>query len=159
MARSFAERWARKERELGMAAIAAKMVRCGSDYLPDSAAPCLTFDRASKPAAIWTVFGSPVEWSAIERKRLAKYKMIGSDGAANPICIEEPTGTVLLLDHENRFRSVQFVNTNVSKLAECLLAYMGQEDGDSFRSAVAKIDPPAIAEKTFWWHEANFVGK
>ena len=80
--------------------------------------------------------------------------MIGSDGAGNPICLESTTGAVVLLDHEDWFRTRQFVNSNVHQLAECLLAYMGEHDPDRFRSALRRVDPAALAEKSFWWHEA-----
>ena len=85
--------------------------------------------------------------------------MIGSDGAGNPICIEQGSGAIVLLDHEDLFRTRQFINSGVSHLAECLLAYMGaymgETDADRFRSAVRAIDPPALAEGSFWWHEAG----
>ena len=80
--------------------------------------------------------------------------MIGSDGAGNPICVEQGTGAVVLLDHEDRFLTRQFVNSGVSQLAECLLAYMGERDPERFRGVVRAIDPAALAERSFWWHEA-----
>lgn len=52
----------------------------------------------------------------------------------------------------------QYVNSSVSQLAECLLAYMGEEDAEQFRSAMQTIDPPALAEGSFWWHEAEGIG-
>ena len=103
MADSFAERWARKEREYGFEVVAAKMVPCGSVLLPDSAGPCVTFDRAARPLPIWEVFVSRADWSSAERRRLRDYRMIGSDGAGNPICVEQATGSVVLFDHEDRF--------------------------------------------------------
>lgn len=153
MAESFAERWSRKERDCGYEAIASPLVACGSDVLPAEAAPCLTFDRATRPAPLWQVFGIPSQWSGTERERLAPYQMIGSDGAGNPICIENGTGAVVLLDHEDRFRTRQFVNSSVRHLAECLLAYMGEHDPERFRTAVTAVDPAALIERSFWWHE------
>jgi hypothetical protein len=84
--------------------------------------------------------------------------MIGSDGAGNPICVEKGTGAVVLLDHEDWFRTRQFINSSVRQLAECLLAYMGEQDPDRFRAAIKAIDSAAIAEGTFWWHEAAVIG-
>jgi hypothetical protein len=130
------------------------MVACGPDLLPAEAAPCLTFDRATRPVPLWEVFGSPAQWSAAERERLAPYRVIGSDGAGNPICVEQDTGAVVLLDHEDRFLTRQFVNSGVRHLAECLLAYLGERQPDRFRVAVQAIDPEALAERSFWWHEA-----
>ena len=84
--------------------------------------------------------------------------MIGSDGAGNPICVEEGFGVVVLLDHEDRFRSRQFVNSSVGQLADCLLAYMGERQTEQFRAAVLSIDAEALAEGSFWCHEAAGVG-
>jgi hypothetical protein len=158
MPESFAERWSRKERECAFEAVASEMVACGSDVLPVEAAPFLTFDCGAQPVLIWEVFGIPSQWSGAERERLAPYQMIGSDGAGNPICVERGTGAVVLLDHEDRFCTRQFVNSSVRQLAECLLAYMGERDPERFRSAVRAIDPAALAERSFWWHEAAGLG-
>lgn len=153
----FADRWNRKWSACGYEDVGIEMVGCGSDVLPDSAAPCLTFDRAATPVPIWKVFGIPSQWSEAERERLAPYRVIGSDGAGNPICVEEGS-VVVLLDHEDRFHTRQFVNTSVGQLAECLLAYMGERQPERFRAAVALIDPAALAEQSFWWHAADGLG-
>jgi hypothetical protein len=155
---SFAERWARKERECGFESCPAKMITCGLGLLPDSAAPFVTFDRAARPVPIWEVFGATADWSPADRERLARYRMIGADGAGNPICLEQATGQVVLLDHEDRFRTVQFVNSGIRQLAECLLAFMGEQDPDRLRKAIAQIDPAALGERGFWWHEAHSLG-
>jgi hypothetical protein len=84
--------------------------------------------------------------------------MIGSDGAGNPICVEQGTGEIMLLDHEDWFRTRQFVNTSVRQLGECLLAYMGEQEPERFRQAVRRIDPAALAKGSFWWHEAECLG-
>jgi len=80
--------------------------------------------------------------------------MIGSDGSGNPICVEQTSGVVVLLDHEDWFRTRQFVNSSVRQLGECLLVYMGEQQQDRFRSAVWGMDATALAEGSFWWHEA-----
>jgi len=61
------------------------------------------------------------------------------------------------LDHEDWFGTRQFVNSSVRQLAECLLAYMCENDPARFRSAVQAIDPAALADGSFWWHEANML--
>ncbi len=155
MGESFAERWSRKELDCGFGDIGSKMVACGADLLPDSAAPCVTFQEAARPVPIWEVFASPSDWSPADRERLAPYRMIGSDGAGNPICVVNGTGAVVLLDHEDWFRTCQFVNSSVRQLAECLLAYLGEQDSERFLAAVRSIDPAALAERAFWWHEAE----
>ncbi len=154
----FADRWNHKWAACGFEDVGISIVTCGADFLPDSAAPCLSFDRAVQPAPIWEVFGIASQWSGAERDRLAPYRVIGFDGAGNPICVELPTGAVVLLDHEDRFRTQQFVNSSVRQLAECLLAYMGEKNPDRFRAAVRDVDPAALAERSFWWHAAAGLG-
>jgi hypothetical protein len=153
MGESYADRWKRKERELGWEDTEIEMVGSGEWVLPSEAAPCLTFQEAVRPQPIWDVCGIPSHWSAEERGRLASYRVIGSDGSGNPICVEAASGAVWLLDHEDGW-SVQFVNTGVPQLAECLLAFCGERSPERFRSAVRSIDPPALAEQSFWWQAA-----
>jgi hypothetical protein len=154
MAKSFAERWAQKEADLGRDD-STTMIEFGPDILPIDAAPFLSFDDAENPQSICDVFNN--NWSAADRDRLAAYIMFGSDGSGNPICVDENSKRVMLLDHEDRFNTIQFVNTSVSKLGECLLAYMGEIDPERFRAFVRKIDTPAMEEGTFWWHEAACI--
>ncbi len=154
MREGFAERWRDKRRACGLDPTDSELVEFDGWVLPGVAAPCLTFERAAKPVPIWEVYASPSDWSAQDRARLAPYRMIGSDGAGNPICVEEGSGTIYVLDHEDWFQTRLFVNSGVRQLTECLLAYLGEQDPERFRSAVREIDPPAIAEGTFWWCEA-----
>ncbi|MEX0677906.1 MAG: SUKH-4 family immunity protein [Pirellulales bacterium] len=154
MDETFADCWNRKRSNLGFKDIETEFIDCGGHVLPRDAAPCLVFDMAARPAPIWEVFGIPSDWSPADRERLAACRMIGSDGAGNPICVELGTGVVVLLDHEDWFRTRQFVNTSVQKLAECLLAYIGQQESERFRSAAQAIDPAAFAVGSFWWHDA-----
>ena len=158
MGESFDVRWDRKWSACGFPDIGIQFVACGGDVLPDSAAPSLDFARAAAPAPIWEVYGRGSHWSHAERERLAAYRVIGSDGAGNPICVDRDSGAVVLLDHEDGFRTRQFVNGTVAQLAESLLAYMGERDPEQFRSAVNRIDLDALAEGAFWWHEATGVG-
>ena len=155
MAESFAERWARKEHECGLDTIAATMVPCGADWLPDSTAPRLTFRQAAEPAPVWEVYADSSDWTQLDRELLAAYKVIGSDGSGNPICLDEGSGAVVILDPDYRFRALQLVNSSVRQLGECLLAYLGEQDGGRFRAAVEAIDPAALAERSFWWREAE----
>lgn len=149
MDNSFRDRWNRKWSLLGFQDIGNEFLDCCSDMLPSEAAPCLSFDYASEPALIWRVFGTPSQWSADVRARLDPCRMIGSDGAGNPICLEFNSGAIVLLDHEDRFHIRQFVNGSVRQLAECLIAYMGEHDSDRFRAAIQPIDAAALAEGHF----------
>jgi hypothetical protein len=155
MSETFADRWAIKERDCGLAAIASEMVACGEWTLPRDAAPCLTFDRVGQMPLVSEAYGIPSHWSDADRTRLAPYRMIGFDGAGNPLCLEQGSGAIWLLDHEDRFRHRQFVNSGIPELAECLLAYMGKREPERFRSAVWAVDPPALDESSFWSQEAS----
>jgi hypothetical protein len=158
MAESFAERWAAKEREHGLESIAARMIPIGTDVLPHSAAPCVSFEEADHPRPIYDTFASPSDWSPDDLLRLRSFPMIGSDGAGNPICLNQNTGEVVLLDHEDWFRTQMFVNSSIKQLSECLLAYLGEDDRDRFLSFVAEVDPRAIQERSFWCHESADLG-
>lgn len=81
--------------------------------------------------------------------------MIGSDGAGNPICVNAETNEIWLLDHEDHFRTRQFVNSSLSCLSESLLAYMGETDANRFRLSISEIDPPAAKNGAFWYCEAD----
>jgi len=158
MTTDFASRWIEKENKFGYA-FATKMVRCGDFYLPDEAAPCLSFKDADKAVPICSVYDAVDQWSALETERLTEFRVIGSDGSGNPICTCQSESSVVLLDHEDRFRSTQFVNSSIDRLAECLLAYMGEQDHDAFCEAVQRIDPPALFMGSFWWYEANNISE
>lgn len=149
---SFAERWHSKAGNR-----ATHLVACAQDLLPESAAPCVNFEMAARPKPLWEVFGSPRSWPPADRERLELYRMIGSDGAGNPICREQLHGTVVLLDHEDHFHTCQFVNSTVAQLAECLLAYMDEHDAERFRAAVRRIDSEALSEGSFWTFEAAWL--
>jgi hypothetical protein len=155
MSKTFAERWRRKELDCGYGDNASKMVACGGDVLPEDAAPFLSFKEAAHPLPIYEVYWA--DWSSADCERLDGYRMIGADEADNPVCIEQATGAVVSLDHEDQFYTRQFINSSVRQLAECLLAYMGENDATRFRAAVQAIDPAAMAEERFWWYEANMV--
>jgi hypothetical protein len=60
-----------------------------------------------------------------------------------------------MLDHEDYFRTRQFVNSSVQLLAECLLVCMGERDASRLLAAVEQLDHPAAAKKTFWREAAT----
>ncbi len=153
MEESLITRWKIKEQECGIDGVTPKMICIGTDFLPDTAAPCLSFKEAAHPILITDAFGSPSDWSEHDRQRLIGINMIGSDGNGNPIGIELKTGKVLLLDHEDKFYTIQFINNSIRQLGECLLAYMGEHESKRLHDNIQLIDPEAIIEKTFWWYE------
>jgi SUKH-4 immunity protein len=148
---SFEQRWLTRQSECGLDDLGPSEFRtCGDAVLPTEAAPFVCFEDAERQPRILEVFGPDGSWTARDRKRLAQYRMIGSDGAGNPICIEVKTGAVWVLDHDDYFRSRQFVNTSVALLAECLLACMGETDSARLLAAIKKLDRPAAAKGAFW---------
>ena len=154
MTLSFADRWANKERELGLEEIASKIIYIGEVSLPDSAAPCLSFSQAENPVAIHSIFGFKANWTEAEREQLKPFIVIGSDASGSPICVTGESGKVYLLNHENLFESPQFVNSSLNQLAECLLAYQGETSAEFFQSLVNTIDSAALAKGSFWEQEA-----
>lgn len=151
---SFVERWTSKERECGLGAASAQMIPIADTFLPDAAAPFLSFSAAANPSSILDCFGAPTDWTDEDRERLQPFLVIGSDGAGNPICLES-LGAVVLLDHEDGFRTAQFVNSSIPQLCECLLAYFCEDDADRFRAVVSLVDTQALQRGSFWWHEAT----
>ena len=146
-ANDFHRRWSNTERELGYNAASEEFVQptgalpaaldddsrslleqCG---LPRDAGPFLSFEDTARMPRVYEVF-SPGTWTKPEIVRLGEYRMLGSDGAGNALCLHERSGEVWLLDHEDHFRTRQFMNSSVARLAECLLAYMAERDGHKF---------------------------
>src|SRR5262245_21410703 len=114
---SFEDRWLRRQHECGQDDLGPpEFVACGDAVLPTEAAPFLSFDEAESQPHIWEVFGPKDRWTTSDKKRLAVYRMIGSDGCGNPICVEDKTGMVWMLDHEDYFKTRQFVNSSVPLL-------------------------------------------
>lgn len=153
-AANFPERWLQRQRALGLEAISDGLVANGRWVLPASAAPFLAFRELARMPRVQDVFNLD-GWPEAELAKLEPYRMIGSDGAGNPICVEEETGLVWLLDHDVQFQERQFVNSSIEQLAESLLAYLGQDRSDMMIAAVAAQDPYAVEEGTFWRLEAQ----
>ncbi len=117
--------------------------------LPRSAAPNLDFEDVESLPRLWSVYG-------LKKNTLKQYCVIGYDGAGNPLCIdEENAGRVVLLDHEDNFGTVQFVNSSVTHLAETLILANSPSPSQQLLLQIAKIDAPAAQEGCFWWHEAQ----
>lgn len=135
--------------------------------LPTDAAPFLTFGTAES-AELPTVAD---QWGA--STEFDRYRVIGSDGAGNPIALDEQSaGEVVRLDHENRLARA-LMNTTARQLAESLLAYrklvqdtqaeFGPDaflDGKTSAAArknlkdeLTRIDPAAVKPGSFWFGE------
>ena len=159
MANTFESRWADKENAIGVPNdIRAEMVTYGDALLPSEAAPFLSFSDSSGQKHIFEIFGFAEQWIDTERERLSEYIVLGSDGSGNPICERKSDKVIVLVDHEDGFKTVQFVNSSVQQLQESLLAYFGENDQELFLSVMRKLDPKAIEPETFWYFEAKGIG-
>lgn len=157
---SFQNRWAEKELRLGMPdELRAEMIAFEGVLLPSEASPFLTFGDANGRKYIFDIFGAPEQWNTAERERLSDYIVIGADGSGNPICQRESDKAIVLVDHDDGFRTVEFVNSSVQQLQQSLLAYFGETDPDKFNSAMREIDANAIAKEAFWYFAAKEIGE
>jgi len=137
---SFESRWRRRQRECGLAELGpTEFLRAGKVVLPLSASPFVDLKEAQELPYIFDVYGHAADWSTPVRKRPSNYWMIGSDGCGNPICLSARNGAVWILDHEDRFKTRQFVNSGVALFAECLLAYMGEKDPVAMIASVREV--------------------
>jgi len=129
--------------------------------LPKSAAPFLSFEDVAKGLPrIWQVYGTatPQFWKDEDRQRLQWFCIIGSDGAGNPICLDEQDkGRVVLLDHEDNFRTITFMNSGVPELAECLLAFRDTPNQAQLIQELQRIDPACTRAGCFWQIEASNI--
>jgi hypothetical protein len=88
--------------------------------LPDTAAPFLSFETPWEGAL--PRVSDPNHDGRYEQEGMEHMRIIGSDGAGNPICIDErKKGRIVLLDHESSEATP--MNTSVANLLECLAAY------------------------------------
>lgn len=89
------------------------LIECG---FPDEAAPYLNFEsfEDSEILRLSETYGNESEYS--------KYIYIGTDGDGLPICINEETEEITIIDVFEKQDPV-FVNSSVLQMAECLLLY------------------------------------
>jgi len=142
--------------------------------LPESAAPFLSFGPKTGNiplVAVSEFWDLPISFNC--------YRIIGSTGNGDSICIDEPgNGSVVYLNHDNNFMKV-FINSSVIHLAESLLAYRdfvseiistkGENaylDGDipqrlidCIIDKIGKIDEMAIRKKCFWVDDLQVTQK
>jgi hypothetical protein len=118
--------------------------------LPAHAAPGFRFDRiveGLKP--VYESYGGHAEGQ--ERQRLQPYLMLGQDVGGDAICVDVANHErIVWLDHEG-LRLLQFVNSGIAQLAECLLLYAEMVDAYEREHGVgADLDrcPSALIQKT-----------
>jgi hypothetical protein len=133
--------------------------------LPKDAAPELSF-AAPKSGELPTV-ADQYDLST----RFRRYRVIGSDGAGNPIAIDENRkGEVVLLAHDEKFART-LINKTVRQLAESLVAYRdlagkwlaeNEEAGEipediqkQLHQTLKKTDSAAMKTGCFWPEETK----
>ena len=108
--------------------------------LPDDAAPFLSFGPPKKgaiPRASETLWHLTPDFAC--------YRVIGPNGAGDPVCIDESAGgRVVYLNHDNYFEPI-LVASSVFALAECLLVFrnfIAQAGGTDSSIATDRIELP-----------------
>jgi hypothetical protein len=109
--------------------------------------------------------GLPSLGSVLEAKGLplqakwAEYRVLGQDNASY-LCLEPgPEGVITALWPRERLQ--RFVNTDIPRLAECLLAYRQISKGSDhlndnayasdLRRYIERVDPIALDDEESWW--------
>ena len=89
---------------------------------PEDAAPFLGFGWRSYEGQFHSIH-SYYKDDALDEK-FKNYWIIGADNQGNPICIDaSDDDKIVLLDHEQDFELLEYMNTNISELAASLLIF------------------------------------
>lgn len=125
--------------------------------LPKSCIPFLSFnDVAQGPRPLVELYGQH-NIAANDSVRLAGFYVLGSDGAGNPICLDpSQAGAIVLLDHEDRFRTSIFVTSSVMALAEALLLFHTVPLTELIEQ-LRRLDPPAAEATAFFPQEVAML--
>ena len=88
-----------------------------------------------------------------------RYRIIGSDGSGNPICLDMENEEVFHLDHEDNFKPT-FMNSSVQHLTQFLLEIRNSAEKLETKSGyyevlekLNKIDKKAIKNSKWWVEE------
>jgi hypothetical protein len=128
--------------------------------LPEAAAPFLNF----KPPKSGTLQRVSVVWC--QPSTFGRYRMIGSNGSGDPVCLdEEAGGQVVYLNHDNDFQRVLMASSVITLAASLLQVrdFILESGGlssmtaaGSFEPLVARlrsIDPAVCGEDGYWQQE------
>ena len=85
--------------------------------LPESAPPFLNFESSQKGG------GSRLTDKFNLNSNFSRYIYLGFNGTGDTICIDEETGLIMCLDHEN-IEYKYFINSSIPQLVECILIYV-----------------------------------
>jgi hypothetical protein len=140
--------------------------------LPKDAAPFMSFGPGLRGKSLVSV---SEEWNL--PVHFGSYRMIGSTGTGDPVCVDESAnGVIICLNHDREFETV-FINSSVAHLAECLLVYRefvsrvieqnGKEAYSSgniggelkawVASEIRRVDEPALRKACFWENEMSVI--
>lgn len=125
--------------------------------LPKGCAPFLSFSEVSKgPPLLIDVYGRH-QFEAEDVGRLHSFYALGTDGSGNPICLDvSKKGEIVMLDHEDWFRTSTFVASSVALLAEALLLVQ-EIRGEDFVEELERIDPPAASPASYLPNEVRML--
>jgi hypothetical protein len=117
--------------------------------LPRSCAPFLSFEAvAGGPPSLVQHYGIH-QFRSSDARRLASFYVIGSDGAGNPLCLDSARdGEIVMLDHEDGFRTRTFVTSSVAMLARALLILYTIPHVE-FAGHLRSFDPKAAEASAF----------
>jgi hypothetical protein len=114
---------------------------------PEDAAPFLSFrEKADK-----VLRKLPSAFSFLGQE-FARYRLLGSNGSGDFICIDESDGSIVYLNHDSDMKRV-FINSSLVQFAEslCLIAEALQSGyATDFIGELSRIDPAAVGERVMW---------
>ena len=114
---------------------------------PEDAAPYLSFGDGSDKV----LKKLPSAFSSLDRE-FDRYRLLGSNGSGDFVCIDESDGSVIYLNHDSNMKRV-FINSSVIQFAEslCLMAEAIQSGfAFDFGLDLARIDPTALDLDAMW---------
>jgi hypothetical protein len=117
--------------------------------LPSSCAPFLSFSAVAKGPLLLARYYGVHQFDADDLPYLSPFYVIGDDSAGNPLCVDTAhDGEVVMLDHEDWFRTRTFVSSSVATLAQALLIIYTHPHTE-FAEHLRQFDPRAADESAF----------
>jgi len=113
--------------------------------LPEEAAPFLNF----KPPKSGTLQRVSFAWH--QPATFDRYRMIGSNGSGDPVCLDEETdGQVVYLNHDNRFQRVLMASSVITLAASLLQVrdFAAESGGFSAMTSAESLEPLAARLRT-----------
>ena len=114
---------------------------------PEDAAPFLSFNQKADK-----VLKRLPEVFPFIGPEFARFRLLGSNGSGDFVCIDESDGSIVYLNHDAGMQRV-FINSSLVHFAEslCLIAEAVQADYTTdFLGALAHSDPRALGTDAMW---------